>query len=253
MKPFLKWAGGKYQIIERIKKILPEGKRLIEPFVGAGSVFLNTNYSRYLLADNNADLIKTFKILKKERQGFIDYCAPFFDLKQNTEKAFFRNRELFNKTDDLRLKAALFIYLNKHAFNGLMRFNSSGKFNVSFGRYKKPYFPAKEMLHFANRLRKASIKHSDFTSIMEQAVVGDVVYCDPPYLPLSQTANFMKYTPNGFGLQEQKSLVRMAKKLAKGGITVIISNHDTEFVHTAYQGAKILSFDVQRYISFNAQ
>ena len=249
MKPFLKWAGGKYQIIDRIKKVLPEGNRLIEPFVGAGAVFLNTDYSRYLLADNNGDLINLFKCLKRERQDFIDYCSEFFVQKHNTEKAFLKSRDVFNNTEDMRLKAALFLYLNKHGFNGLVRYNSSGKYNVSFGRYKKPYFPKEEMLYFAKRLYKASIRHADFMFTMNQAKPGDVVYCDPPYVPLSQTANFTSYSAGGFGLQEQQSLVVMAKKLAKRGITVIISNHDTEFVHKAYKGAEISRFDVQRFIS----
>jgi DNA adenine methylase len=249
MKPFLKWAGGKYQIIDRIKQVLPEGNRLIEPFVGAGAVFLNTDYKRNLLADSNGDLINTFKFLKREREEFIDYCASFFGPAHNTKKVYLKNRELFNTTDDLRLKAALFLYLNKHAFNGLMRFNSSGIFNVSFGKYKKPYFPETEMLFFAKKLRKASIRHADFIFTMNQAESGDVVYCDPPYIPLSQTANFTKYSAGGFGLKEQEALVTMAKKLAKRGITVIISNHDTEFVHKAYKGAEISRFDVQRYIS----
>jgi DNA adenine methylase len=249
MRPFLKWAGGKYQIIERIRQLLPKGKRLIEPFVGSGAVFLNTDFPRYLLADNNADLINIFKYMKKERQDFIDYSATFFGPRKNTESVFLRNREIFNTTDDLRLKAALFLYLNKHTFNGLMRYNSSGKFNVSFGRYKKPYFPEKEMLFFIKKIRKASIRYADFLFTMNQAQPGDVVYCDPPYIPLSHTANFTKYGAAGFGLSAQKALVSMAKKLTQRGVVVIISNHDTEFVHQAYKGAKISSFDVQRYIS----
>ncbi len=249
MKPFLKWAGGKFQIIERIKKILPAGNRLIEPFVGSGAVFLNTDYKRYLIADSNFDLINTFKHLKREKDDFIDYAKTFFVPKNNTENSFFKLRALFNTTDDLRLKAALFLYLNKHSFNGLVRYNSKGIYNVSFGQYKKPYYPEDEMRYFIKKAHRATIKHADFLKTMNQAKPGDVIYCDPPYVPLSNTANFTQYGPNGFGIAKQESLVNKATALAKSGITVIISNHDTEFVQQAYVGAQIERFNVQRYIS----
>ena len=250
MKPFLKWVGGKYKIIDKIKTFLPKGKRLIEPFVGSGAVFLNTNYPKYTLADNNKDLIKLFKILKREKQTFIKYCAKFFEHKYNTEEMYLEKRELFNTTNNLRLKAALFLYLNKHAFNGLMRFNSKGKFNVPFGRYTKPYFPKNEMINFTNKLHKARIQHQDFMRTMSQAQHGDVVYCDPPYVPLSRTSNFTMYNANGFHKDEQQKLVTKANDLANRNITVIISNHDTEFVQQAYKNAdKIDYFNVQRYIS----
>ena len=250
-RPFLKWAGGKYLIVERIRKSLPEGNRLIEPFVGAGSVFLNTDFAHYTLNDINKDLINVFKVLKKEKERFVAYCYEFFTDKNNSRSAFLALREQFNTTDDIRLKAALFIYLNRHAFNGLMRYNQQGLFNTSFGDYKKPYFPEQEMLAFAKKSHLARFSCQDFSTVMKKAVPGDVVYCDPPYVPLSVTANFTKYHSSGFGLAEQEKLVTLAKELASQGITVVISNHDTEFVQDLYQGASIESFSVRRYISCN--
>lgn len=112
MKPFLKWAGGKYRLVDLIKTTLPKGNRLIEPFVGSGAVFLNTDYSANLLADSNPDLIKLFQLVQNEGQGFINYCQGLFVPENNTELAFYQLREEFNTTNDLRRKAALFVYLN---------------------------------------------------------------------------------------------------------------------------------------------
>lgn len=249
MRPFLKYAGGKYQIIARINKVLPQGNRLIEPFVGAGSVFANTNYSKYLLADNNLALINLFKFLKQEQEDFIYYCAEFFGKKNNTEKKYQEYKYLFNTTQNLRLKSALFLYLNKHAFNGLMRQNSSGHFNVSFGKYKKPCFPMEKILYFADKLKHATVTHGDFSITMKKARVGDVVYCDPPYIPLSNTSNFTKYDGNNFDLTKQQLLAKLAKKLANKGIPVVISNHYTSITKQLYADAKIYKFAVQRYIS----
>lgn len=114
MKPFLKWAGGKYRLVDLIKSNLPKGNRLIKPFVGSGALFLNTDYSDNLLADSNPDLINLFKLLQKEWQCFISYCQELFVPDTNTEPAFYKLREEFNVTSDLRTKAALFVSLNRH-------------------------------------------------------------------------------------------------------------------------------------------
>lgn len=248
-RPFLKWAGGKYNIADKVRKSLPSGTRLIEPFVGAGSIFLNTSFDRYTLNDINKDLINTFKYLKKDKQKFIDYSKQLFIPDNNTKSSFLELRDQFNITDDLRLKSALFIYLNRHVFNGLMRYNQSGKFNTSFGNYKKPYFPDEEMLYFARNLKSAKLTAFDFSKVMQTAKKGDVVYCDPPYVPLSLTAKFTSYHSTGFGLAQQEELVSLARELSAKGIPVVISNHDTEFVQNLYCDAKVHSFKVQRFIS----
>lgn len=249
MKPFLKWAGNKYQIIERVRYALPAGNRLIEPFLGSGSVFLNTDYSRYLLTDSNQDLISLYQYLQAEGDKFIQDCQEFFVPKNNQRDAFYEFRVLFNATQDLRLKALLFVYLNKHCFNGLCRYNAKGEFNTPFGSYKKPYFPEKEMLFFYEKAKQAVFKSADFLTTMGEAMVGDVVYCDPPYAPLSKTASFTGYSAGGFDQKQQMLLAEMAGKLASKGIAVIISNHDTELTRSAYEKASISSFPVQRFIS----
>ena len=251
MKPFLKWAGSKYSIISKIKSSLgnlPQS-RLIEPFVGSGAVFLNTNFDKYVLADNNPDLINLYKILKKEKLEFIEYARIFFGENSNTRDKFYENRELFNSTNDVRLKSALFLYLNKHSFNGLTRYNSKGIYNAPFGLYDKPYFPSKEMLNFANKSRKAQFKIASFEKTMRLAKAGDVVYCDPPYVPISKTSNFTNYTGAGFSIDLQNKLAYIARELIINGVKVIISNHDTEFTRKIYQGSDITSFKVQRFIS----
>ncbi len=251
IRPFLKWAGGKFQIINKIRANLPKGNRLIEPFVGSGSVFLNSDYNKFLLADINPDLISLFTFLKVEKNDFIDFCRHFFVADLNTKSAFISLRSEFNTTKNVHLKAALFLYLNRHCFNGLMRYNSFGKFNTAFGDYKKPYFPETEMQAFIRKTEIAEFKCADYSVIMEEAIRGDVVYCDPPYVPLSASANFTKYHSTAFGQEDQKRLVELAKKLATKGIPVILSNHDTAFIQNLYQGSSLVSFDVQRNISCN--
>lgn len=249
MKPFLKWVGGKYRIRDKIIAHLPAGSRLIEPFVGAGSIFLNTEYKHYILADINHDLINIYKHLKAEQQKFINYCAKFFTIENNNEKIFLNNREIFNTTTNKRLKAGLFLYLNRHSYNGLIRYNSKGQLNMPFGYYKKPYFPKKEMLYFANKVQDAKICQADFVTTIQQAKAGDVIYCDPPYVPLSKTANFTQYNLNSFGESQQIALANIVKKIVQQGVIVLISNHDTNFIQQLYQGAKIKKFEVQRFIS----
>ena len=249
MKPFLKWAGNKYQIVHRIKEILPPGKRLIEPFVGSGALFLNTDYQSYLLADVNADLISLYAHLQEGGQAFIDNCRAYFVPQNNTEDAFYRLRDCFNTTQNPLEKAALFVYLNKHCYNGLCRYNSKGGFNVPFGRYAKPYFPELEMQSFYAQAQRAQFIVSGFVETMEAAEPGDVVYCDPPYVPLSSTSNFSDYSSVKFRHKEQEKLAELAVTLAIKGIPVVISNHTTDFTVGAYKNAKIDVFDVQRYIS----
>lgn len=249
MRPFLKWAGNKYQILERIKAVLPPGNRLIEPFVGSGAVFLNTDYKKYLLTDNNEDLIKLFLTLQAEGEPFINYCKSFFTEEHNSEDRYYELREVFNSTSDTRLKSALFIYLNRHGYNGLCRYNSKGGFNTPFGQYSKPYFPENEMRYSYIKSKKAVFKIADFRDIMKKAKKGDVVYCDPPYVPLSATANFTTYSTGGFGRNDQVELAELAQELAGRGVPVLISNHATEFTLDAYKTAKIELFSVQRFIS----
>ena len=150
------------KIIDKIIKVLPHGNRLIEPFVGSGAVFLNTNYKEYLCIDKNADLINLFKILQKEGMGFIEYARQFFT-GYNNEEDFYKLRDEFNYSKDIYKKSAIFIYLNRHCFNGLCRYNLKGNFNVPFGRYKSPLFPQQEMQYFHIKSQNVNFMHADFS------------------------------------------------------------------------------------------
>ena len=252
MKPFLKWAGGKFRIVDRIRAALPTGRRLVEPFAGSGAVFLNTDYEEYLIADSNADLINVFRQAKTGGAEFARRAKSLFVPENNQKDAFYRLRADFNNTSDLEYKAAVFIYLNRHCFNGLCRYNSKGIFNVPFGRYNRPTFPEAELANFSLKSQRCEFMVSDFRTTMKSAQRGDVIYCDPPYVPLTATANFTDYTAGGFGAIDQQELADLANELNSRGVPVVISNHDTKFTRLAYSSASIEAFDVQRFISRDA-
>lgn len=252
-RPFLKWPGGKFRLIDRIRSLLPQGKTLIEPFMGSGSVFLNTEYDRYLLNDVNHDLITLYKTLQQQGFEFIQFCQSFFTQRFNTEQKYYNFRTKFNRSKDPLERSALFLYLNRHGYNGLCRYNAEkGEFNVPFGRYVKPYFPEKEMQFFYKKSKRATFVCEDFTKTLRRTKKGTVVYCDPPYVPLSATANFTSYQAGGFSLEEQSVLAHLAMQLASKGIPVLVSNHSTELTKTLYQAAHITEFPVQRLISCKA-
>lgn len=251
-RPFLKWAGGKFKIIDRILAALPPGGRLLEPFLGSGAVFLNAPFDDFVLADNNPDLINLFLQVQRHGADFVAQAQQLFTPENNTEAAFYAFRDEFNQCTDTNRKSALFIYLNRHCFNGLYRTNSKGHFNVPFGRYKSPGFPLQELMVFHEKSQKSRFLHQDFLRTMDEAQPGDVVYCDPPYAPLTGTANFSAYTAEGFGQQAQEALATKAQELRLRGIPVVISNHDTPFTREIYQPAHITAFGVQRFIASKA-
>lgn len=222
---------------------------MIEPFTGSGAIFNNTRYPAYLLAEKNRDLVALFNHLKTEHETFIDYCKAFFSPSNNNAIHYYESRERFNLCTDSRERAALFLYLNRHGYNGLCRYNKKGIYNVPFGSYIKPYFPEKEMLYFSEKSQKALFIQSDFRQTFMHAQAGDLIYCDPPYAPLVQRSNFSAYTGSQFSEKEQMILADLARESAARGITVLISNHDTEFTRKHYFDAEIKSFNVRRLIS----
>lgn len=251
-RSFLKWAGGKAKIAHKISSVLPKARVLVEPFVGGGSVFLNTDYEHYILSDVNPDLISLYRMLDYVgATTFInDLKTHLFTAVQNTPEQYFRWRDEFNTTSDIYRKALLFVYLNRHGFNGLCRYNKSGLFNVSFGSYKAPYLPEAEIRAFANKLSRVELRCCSFVSAFEFATADSVIYCDPPYVPLSTTANFTSYSAEGFSAADQKKLAELAMAST---VPVVISNHDTPFTRSLYQSAAISAFDVQRNISQNGE
>ncbi len=239
--------------MDKIKPILPMGERLIEPFTGSGALFLNTKYPTYLLAEKNPDLLITYQKLQQHGESFIKECQPYFTSKYNQEEQYYLCRERFNRTRSKNVRARLFLYLNRNGYNGLCRYNQKGLFNVPFGRYIKPYFPKEEMTYFHQKTKSAEFLFADFEETLSHAQVGDVVYCDPPYLPLSKSASFTSYTSKNFNHQRQRKLATIAKALANRGIPVLISNHDTPEARRLYKDAEITTFEIQRHISCNGQ
>lgn len=251
-RAFLKWAGGKYNLIEAISKQLPEGRKLIEPFVGAGSVFLNTKYPKYLLNDINPDLINLYQILQTKPEQYIQDASQFFKPEHNQETRYYEIRQTFNDSQDIYERAILFLYLNRHGYNGLCRYNNSGKFNVPFGRYKQPYFPEQELLYFSEKSQKATFTCLPFEKVFSKARKGTVIYCDPPYAPISKTAMFNSYAKGGFTLDCQVQLAAIASRTGiQRQIPVLISNHDTAFTRQIYQDAELTELKVSRFISQN--
>jgi len=250
-KPFLKWAGGKYRILDKILRELPPGTRFVEPFAGSCAVYLNVNFPKALICDLNSDLINLYKHLQREGEEFIQYCASFFTPEHNTRSAYMTLRDRLNASSETRERGALLLYVNRHAFNGLIRYNSKGGFNVPFGKYKKPYFPLEELRAFYRKTRSTATEFmtADFRSIFARLEPGDVVYCDPPYVPLSQTSSFTAYAGNAFDARDQHDLAALAGETWQKGIHVVVSNHDTELTRSLYVSTMLKRFAVQRFIS----
>lgn len=248
-RAFLKWAGGKYPLLDDIRGHLPGGDCLIEPFVGAGSVFLNTDYNHYILADINNDLISLYQLVSTNADEFVQETRKLFVDECNQEEAYYALRAEFNQSKDRFRRAQLFLYLNRFGYNGLCRYNMSGEFNVPFGRYKKPYFPEAEIYFFAERAQRATFICQPYDASMNNAAENCVVYCDPPYAPLSATANFTAYHTNSFGLPQQMHLAELAEQLRDRHIPVLISNHDTSLTREWYQRAILHVVRVRRSIS----
>lgn len=252
MRSPLKWAGGKKRVIDNILDILPmNGKqRLIEPFVGGGSVFLNTDFEEYLLIDMNSDLIALFNTIKSQSISFIKDASIFFKGHYNQAETYYTLRKKFNESNDAYERSLLFLYLNRHGYNGLCRYNKSGGYNVPFGRYKHPYFPKVELQYFAKKAQRATFQQGDFAKAFQKIKENDVIYCDPPYSPINRTANFTAYAGNCFTDDDQQRLVNCALEAKAQGIPTVISNHHLKFTHQLYQEAdKRKLFQVQRSIS----
>ncbi|MFQ8686390.1 MAG: DNA adenine methylase [Anaerotignaceae bacterium] len=245
-KPFLKWAGGKSQLLNEIEKFYPFYNKTInryaEPFVGGGAVLFDI-LSKYKLhevyiSDINKELINTYLVIKNDVDTLINTLTPMQNifLSLNTEdrkKFYLHNREHFNnlklkdnKTINIE-KAALMIFLNKTCFNGLYRVNKKGQFNVPIGSYKNPLICDSENLkNVSNKLQYTNIICGDFKQSNDFIDKNTFVYFDPPYRPLSSTSNFTSYTESMFNDEKQAELSQFVKNITKKGAKVVVSNSD---------------------------
>ncbi len=221
-----KWAGGKASILQTIAQHLPAGKRLIEPFVGGGSVFMNFDYPAYLCGDINNDLITTYQVIQSSPDELIEALIELFDTK-NTADGYLAARHRFNtEKDDLELveRAAHFMFINRHGYNGLIRYNLSGGINTSYGKYKAPYLPAQEIKACHAVAARCEFAHQSFQSSIDCAGPGDVIFCDPPYEPLEGKKGFTTYAPGGFSFEDQQALMYHLAAAHLRGAAVVITN-----------------------------
>lgn len=239
-RPFVKWVGGKRQLLPHIlDKLQVRSGRYHEPFLGGGAVFFAL-WSRGVvetarLSDMNLRLIRTWRAVQQDVDGVVerlDHLARTHDKDQYYEV---RSRDVDAYTEDADV-AAWFIYLNKTGFNGLYRVNKSGGFNVPMGRYRKPRILDEANLRAAHRaLACAEILPRDFASACALVDRDDAVYFDPPYVPLTRTANFTSYTAEGFDAEDQRRLAALALELKERGACVVLSNHDARSLRDLYK------------------
>lgn len=249
LKPFVKWAGGKRQIINYIKDYIPENfKRYIEPFVGGGALLFEVMPNRAIINDINEELINAYIVIKENVEELIEHLKSH----KNTAEYYYKIRSLNPKNLNSVERASRFIYLNKTCFNGLYRENSKGEFNVPFGRYKNPKILDEENLRAVSEyLNSAYIKiySKNYTEVCEFADKGDFIYLDPPYYPLNKTSSFTKYTKYDFTVEDQIQLSEVFKELDRKGCYLILSNSNTEFIKNLYSGFEIIPIQANRFIN----
>lgn len=253
-RPFLKWAGGKFKVLDTLAAYLPAGKRLIEPFVGAGSVFLNLHYPRYLLADVNPDLINLYRQLEsapyeviRTAQKLVANCI--------SNSAYLALRDEFNSRQAHAMRhAALFLALNRTCWNGLSRYNAKGLFNVGWCKKETPYFPADELEAFVTGQQHREFVCASFLDTIAQAGEGDVIFCDPPYEPMPGKGGFTAYAKGAFKFDQQVLLADALVRAHQRGARAVITNSSARNVITLYEscGFAVDSFTARRSISRDA-
>lgn len=249
-KPFLKWPGGKQRLLAQLLPLLPERPRLIEPFVGAGAIFLGLAYDRYVLNDANTDLTNMWLALQADGADFIARAAEFFVEANRSNEAFLRIRHEFNSTTDRLARATRLPYLSHFGFNGLFRVNRKGVFNTPYSNPAKlPTFPESALAAASKKLERCLVLSGDFTVPIALAGPGDVVYCDPPYSPSTTGKSFTSYTADGFVQSDHERLVEAGLQAVSRGAHVVISNHDTPLTRELYRGWDITSLSVRRSVS----
>jgi DNA adenine methylase len=253
LRPLLKWAGGKRALIQRIVDLFPDDyrdRRYHEPFFGGGAVFFHIEPGSGSINDINPRLMDFYRVVRDRPEDLIEEASKY----RYDEKEYYMRRDMFNSEGLSEVEyAALLLYLNKTAYNGLYRVNSKGEFNVPFGRYVDPTIVKPRSIARASRLLKnVEIKNESFDYILDVAKEGDLCYLDPPYHPASETANFTDYASKGFGIGDQERLRDICVELDRNNVSFVLSNSDTQTVRDLYGGIpgfKMVSFRTRRMIS----
>ena len=258
-EPFLKWAGGKGQLLKQYEPLFPKTplRGYFEPFVGSGAIFFHLHgrglFQHYHLAENNPELINCYRVVRDQIDNLIFWLGVHNSHHSREYYYTVRNwdRELdWAEAARPPMRAARMIYLNKTCYNGLWRVNSRGQFNVPMGSYRNPPILDEKRLRAASRaLQGVELASEDFESVIRLAGRGDFVYLDPPYFPLSDTANFTNYSPDSFGEYEHRKLALVFAELDRKGCRVMESNSDTPFVRELYQGFRIETVVARRAIN----
>lgn len=259
-KPFVKWAGGKRQILDKLKKYVPEEFGVYyEPFVGGGALLFELAPKRAVINDSNKELINVYSVLCDEDK-FKKMCTVLNSYETNHSEDFFyetrnkdRNKRTFCRLSDYT-RAARTIYLNKACFNGLYRVNSKNEFNVPFGKkLRVNTYDGSNLITVSNYLTMNDIKIlcTDFEEAVSEAREGDFVYFDPPYD--SDTGTFNSYTGDGFGKDDQRRLADVFKRLDARGVYVMLSNHNTVLINELYKDYHIHHIEAKRNINANGK
>ncbi len=257
IKPFLKWAGGKRQLLPEIRNYLPTSfNRYFEPFLGAGAVLFDLKPQSAVVNDTNEELINCYRAIQLFPNELVEHLK-----KHKNEKDYFYHIRSLDRTQSFKEltqveRASRIIYLNKTCYNGLFRVNSKGEFNAPFGRYKNPDIVQEDLiwsLHDYLNKNQIDFYTGDFESATDEAVRGDFVYFDPPYDPVSDTSSFTGYQMNQFGKNEQKRLLRLFDQLTMRGCKVMLSNSSTPFIRDLYKDYKILTISAYRFINSKAE
>lgn len=252
---FIKWAGGKTQLLSQFEKFFPtQFNRYYEPFLGSGAVFFYIKKlypeKEFFLSDNNPELINCYEFVKNDLEGLLELLREHRS-KHNKEYYYSQRNMDINNLSKIE-SAARFIYLNKTCFNGLFRVNSKGKFNVPIGSYKNPsIFKEKDMVKAHKLLQDVTLKTMLFEEIINFALPDDFIYFDPPYYPLSPTSNFTSYTSTSFSEKDQQRLAEVYRELDKKGCLLMLSNSYSNFILELYSDYRIEKVSAKRMINCN--
>jgi len=250
--PFLKWAGGKGQLLKQYEEFLPSPKqigRYFEPFIGSAALFFYLQPNNALLADSNENLIETYRVIQND----VDNLIRVLGSHKNDEAYFYQMRALNPNQMGAVERAARLIYLNKTCFNGLYRENKKGEFNVPFGRYANPTICDPERLRTASRaLQGVELLIADFEEATVGCDFGDFIYFDPPYVPITATSSFTSYNRDGFTVNDHIRLADTFHCLASKGCDVMLSNSSAPLVYDLYSGRGYTITEIEARRSINS-